>query len=162
MDFLVKRFRGSVSNQLQNRQPDINDQLRSLKESDVRVTFGDIWRDYLMYRKNFYYYQVSKPQKEVYAETQVKVDLDKFTVRGYFKWVMDNGQHLKVHEPGRIIYVLLFITGMMLASMVLTRPWKIYYDYKDPLLKDKDDTLVGISSEATMRRLKYKKKQLNW
>ena len=54
------------------------------------------------------------------------------------------------------------MTVMMLGSMVLTRPWKIYYDYKDPLLNDKDDTLVGISSEATMRRLKYKKKQANW
>ena len=91
MDFLVKSFRGRVSNQLQNRQPDINDQLRSLKESDVRVTFNDIWRDYLMYRRNFYYHQVTKPPKEIYAETQVKVDLDKFTVRGYLKWVMDNG-----------------------------------------------------------------------
>lgn len=75
---------------------------------------------------------------------------------------MENGNNLRVDEPGRILFVLLCLTGLMLASMVLTRPWKIYYDYKDPLLKDKDDTLQGVSSEATMRRLKYKQKLANW
>ena len=100
--------------------------------------------------------------KEIYANNQVKVDVDNFTVRGYLKWVMKHGETLKYHETGFILYKLLIITALMLISMVFTRPWKIYYDYKDPLVKDKDDTLDGISSEATMRRLKYKTKQANW
>ena len=88
----------------------------------------------------------------------MKVDVDNFTVKGYLKWVYENGETLPAEEPGKILYKLLLFTLMMFTSMVFTRPWKIYYDYTDPLLKDKDDTLIGISSEATMRRLKYKKK----
>lgn len=68
VDFFIKRLRGQLSNQLQNTQPDINEQLRSLKESNVRVTFSDIWRDYLMYRRNFYRSQVYTSPKEHYAQ----------------------------------------------------------------------------------------------
>ena len=50
----------------------------------------------------------------------------------------------------------------MLMSMIGTYPWKMYYDYKDPLIIDTDDTLTGISTEATLRRLKYKQKAKNW
>ena len=42
--------------------------------------------------------------------------------------------------------------------MILSYPYYVYYDYKDPLLKDKDDSFFGVSAEATMRRLKYKQK----
>ena len=111
-----------------------------------------------MFRRNFYIRQVYPSPKETDMKNQVKVDVDKFTILGYLKWVEQNGENLRVHEPGRIIYTLLVLTSLMLISMIFSLPWKIYYDYKDPLVKDKDDSLAGVSSEATMRRLKYKKK----
>ena len=57
---------------------------------------------------------------------------------------------------------MLYFTVLLLGSMILTRPWKMYYDYKDPLLKDKNDTLEGVSAEQTLIRLKYKQKVNGW
>ena len=37
---------------------DINEKLRSLKESDVKITFTDIYVDWRNYRKEFFYGRV--------------------------------------------------------------------------------------------------------
>ncbi len=63
---------------------DINDQLRSLKESDVQVTFTDIYRDYKMFRRAYYYHMVVDTEKIMYKTNEtnekgeVPVDIENF------------------------------------------------------------------------------------
>ena len=166
MDLIVKRLRGQVSNQLNNAQPDINEQLRSLKESDVKVTFRDIWVDYWMYR-DAYYYQYNFEEKPEYlkpkeVEPDHKVDIENFSILEYIKFVIWQGQDSSYHEQAFIWNKLLLFSFFLFGHMVLNYPYRYYYDFKDPLLKDKDDSFHGVSAEATLRRLKYKQKQKNW
>ena len=161
----LSQIKSSVESQLsksQGRDLDINEQLSSLRESDVKVTFSDIWHDYKMYRRSYFYHQVIESPKKFYQRNEVKVDVDKFSFFEYFIWVLKHGQDLPYDHPASILCKLLILSFIMGGSWILTKPMKIYYDYKDPLLKDCDDSLVGISAEVTLRRLKYKKKMANW
>ena len=97
MDLIAKRFRGQVSNQLNNAQPDINEQLRSLKESDVRVTFRDIWCDYWMYREAYFFDYTYKVEPEYLQPKHDevpdhKVDVENFSILQYIKYVIYEGQ----------------------------------------------------------------------
>ncbi len=47
----VSFFKGAK----QKTDLDINDQLRDLKESNIKITFSDIYADYKNYRKNFFF-----------------------------------------------------------------------------------------------------------
>ena len=88
--------------------------------------------------------------------------MDNFSFIDYLKWVFKNQDNLAYHEPGFILHRLLFLSFVMGCSYVFSRPWKWYYDYKDPLVRGSDDTLDGISADATLRRLKYKQKVAGW
>ena len=166
MDLIVARFRGQVSNKINNAQPDINEQLRSLKESDVKVTFRDIWVDYWMYRDAYFYRYTFKETPEYLQpkklEPDHKVDIENFSILKYMKDVIYFGQDANYGTLPFMLNKLLFFSAMLFGHMILSYPYAVYYHYKDPLLKDKDDSFFGVTSEATMRRLKYKQKQRNW
>ena len=70
----------------------------------------------------------------MYAREAVKVDTDKFEMKKYSKWFASNGQNLPIFEPVTIFWKMLMITGMMVFHMIVSRPWKIYYDWEDPLI----------------------------
>ena len=57
----------------------------------------------------------------------------------------------------RLIH-LSIVLGIQLLILI---PVSYYYDWKDPLIKD-DELVEHATSEATLRRLKYKKKIKNW
>ena len=44
---------------------DINVQLSQLREENVKITFTDIWRDYLNYRAAYFYYTNPDYKKHV-------------------------------------------------------------------------------------------------
>ena len=90
------------------------------------------------------------------------VDVDNFSLWETAKWVVLHGHTAKVQDPIHIAHKLFYLTMIFVGFYVVNIPIKRYYDYEDPLLKDKDDTLDGVSAEATLRRLKYKKKTANW
>ena len=115
-----------------------------------------------MYRRSYYYYQIHEPRKERNKREQVEVDVDKFSMKDTFLWVLNHGQDQHMFDPAFIAAKLFFLTMIFVTWRVVNIPIKRYYDYQDPLLKDKDGTLDGISTEATFRRLKYKKKISDW
>ena len=56
---------------------------------------------------------------------------------------------------------MIAFTAFLSLYFVIMIPVSWYYDFEDPLVKDQ--SLVEHStSDATMRRLKYKKKIKNW
>ena len=115
-----------------------------------------------MYRRSYFYHQLIEEPKKTFEREAVKVDTEKFSIKEYFKWLYQHGAYGQWHDPSALFRNLLFFTAWMVTSYVLTRPWKIYYDYKDPLLSSSEDSLDGISAEATLRRLKYKQKVSDW
>ena len=115
-----------------------------------------------MYKRSYFHYQLTETPKVTYERQAVSVDVDKFSFMEQFKWLMTNGQDMPYNHPANIASKLFLLSLLMASSWILTKPIKKYYDYKDPLVRDNDDTMTGISAEATMRRLKYKKKLPNW
>ena len=100
--------------------------------------------------------------KQVSKHNQVPVDVDNFSFKNYLKWLIMHGQDEPLREPNFVFSKLILLSFIFAFSMFITIPIRAYYDYEDPLLKDKDDSLEGVSAENTLRRLKYKKKTANW
>ena len=48
---------------------DLNQQIRELDESKVKVTFGDIWQDYKNFRNSYYFRQFPTP-KEIFEKAE--------------------------------------------------------------------------------------------
>ena len=91
----LSRLRGSLTKSLQQprQTPDINEQLNALREADVKITFRDIWLDYKMYRRSYFFFNFPDAPKKVFAKNQVSVDVDAFRVRDCFKWVIMEGHN---------------------------------------------------------------------
>ena len=147
---------------------DINEQLSSLRESDVKITFSDIWNDYKNYRLAYYYYTDERVAKFVKREPgcddkgEFPVDVDNFSVRKYAWWVI---KHLGSHERGTFphLYTFLFVLTIFAGSARLGFEVKgLMYGYKDPLVKDEEDAIDQVSAENTLRRLKYRRKIKDW
>ena len=119
---LLSRMRTSLSTQIKNNEPDINEQLRSLKESQVRITFSDIWRDYTFYRKAYYQGQVRRPPAEVYKEQQVKVDVEKFSYIEYLKFVFKHGHDLEINNPTYLLSKALVMTLILVGGYIAYTP----------------------------------------
>ena len=159
---MLGRLKGQLQKVTQAKDVDINVQLRALKESKVKVTFRDIWRDYRMYHKSYFYYQVYEPSKESNKRDEVPVEVDRFSFKEYSRWLMLHAPNLSFNEPSHVLSKLIQVTLIFGMCWFIQIPVRAYYDYKDPLLKDDGDTLQGVSAEATLRRLKYKKKTPDW
>jgi len=148
------------------KQPvdDINEQLRKVRESELKVTFGDIWQDYKNYRQAYYFSKVFETPKETYQRQAVQVDLENFTLKGQLMYLYDNRANHQRYSPNWFATQLAYITFIFVVYAIVHVPYEWYYEFKDPYLSaSSDDTdLIDQSAESTMRRLKYKKKVNNW
>ena len=103
----------------QPKDVDINVQLRALQEDKVKVTFNDIWRDYKMYKKSYYFHQVQEKAKVTQSREQVPVDIDAFSYRSYIKWLVFEAHRGPIYEPSVMFSKLLFITFILVGFWVI-------------------------------------------
>lgn len=71
---------------------DINALLSTAKESNVKLTFKDLYVDYMHYRRAYIFHKVLQSPKESIAQHLEKqpVDLTNYSSWGTFKWLMMN------------------------------------------------------------------------
>ena len=135
--------------------------LQEIKENNVRVTFSDIWRDYQNYRKAYYFTKVMDTPKEIFQQQEVPVDLDNYSTVETLKQIWkDRHAHPKM-SVNSLFCFLVWMSSSFVLFLIIRIPLDWYYDFKDPLEK-KDEAASTVSAEATLRRLKYKKKVSNW
>ena len=115
-----------------------------------------------MYRRSYYFYLKTNAPRQLDKLNQVHVDIDKFSLWAYLVKCVKHGHDLPYYEIGFMINKLFSFTLVFLSLTIFSYPLRKYYDFKDPLLKDKDDSLENVSAEATLLRLKYKTKAKDW
>jgi hypothetical protein len=121
---------GGVSNN--SSKPDLNQQIASLDERKVRLTFRDIWIDYQNFRRNYYFYQIESP-KEIYAKNEQPVDVDKFKVS---RWGLDLFKNRDRHaylSPSWFFVRIIMMIVLFKVWRVLRWPIEKYQDWEDPL-----------------------------
>ena len=130
-----------------NEQPDINEQLGSLRESDVKVTFTDIWRDYKNYRTAYYFVESEKLQKDLKNEPgtdekgEVPVNIDNFSFRKYIKFVYKHSESHEKNTFPSLVIALSTLTIFIFSARLGFEIKGLIYDYKDPLIRDEEDVI---------------------
>ena len=135
---------------------DINTQLSNLKESEVQVTFRDIWIDYTNYRKAFYYRRVGPEPRQRRIDEHVPVDFDKVKSKSMIKnWFAVASTKIDGSHD-HLLVGLIFLTSALCGHITYFKIMGRFYDFEDPLASKETDE-EKISGEATMRRMKYKR-----
>ena len=103
---------------VESKHQGINEQLNALQESDVRVTFTDIWRDYWHFRAA-YYHKTHEGIRQHLLQTEdsdekgeVNVDVDKFKMGDHMKWTVKFYESHNIYTNSHMINVLLLFTMM--------------------------------------------------
>ena len=152
----------------ETKQFDINEELNALKESDVRVTFTDIWRDYWHYRIAYYHRTHEGIRQHLLQHEgsdekgEVQVDVDKFKMGEHLKWTVKFKESHNLYTFSYMINILLLFSTMTGIGWCVQQWNGWWYDWKDPLIKDETDAASQATAENTLRRMKYKRKVKNW
>ena len=120
-------------NKQSDKDVDINQALRNLKESDVQITFKDILIDYKNYRENFFMTQVFQTPKEAHKNEEVDVDVDKFNLKTFLIWVFKNSETHPTYSFEHLFSCLCFFIAVISVWSVFRIPIDKYYDWEDPL-----------------------------
>ena len=103
---------------VESKHEDINEKLNALKESDVRITFTDIWRDYWHFRAAYYHktHEGIKQRLLQHEGTdekgEVPVDVDKFEMGKHLKWTVKYKESHNIYTSSYMFNILLLFSAL--------------------------------------------------
>ena len=103
------------------------------------MTFTDIWRDYLNYRKAYFYHPVAPTPKEqnlAYLEKHPVPNLDTYSTWKTLKYLVNaDSDHFRRASPEQLFNKMFWVTVLFITYLVVSLPRMYYYNWWDPYAK---------------------------